>query len=391
MIASLSSETGFRAHSIAVIGAGGYLGARLMRFLHCNPGVKGVGIVRSARSLARLSNFPMDVRVVDTARWRELATTLSDCDTVVNAVNGDVSQVLYETQTAYRAALAARCKLLVHLSSAVVFGRANSPDLHDDSPPDTTNWMLYARGKSESELFLRSVMNDGMPMRIVALRPGLIWGPCSQWSSMVGEQLSHGSICLSNSGRGVANLIYADNLVQMILAVHASEKGPSGFYNVGDSESVTWLQYYKGLCKRLGYPENYVRTWSDARLPLSPRLAFEWCLQRKPLYRVAKWCQPRVGFGVKSMVKKIVKGEALPPNGLQAAPQSAPRLTREHWALQNTTYRLPIGKFLRDYGPVDLESFHSALDATASWLRFAGYSADKFQDSNGPFNSTRLW
>ena len=239
---------------MAVVGAGGFLASRFLRMVRQQPHIRGVGIVRSARALARLSNFPVDVRVVNTSRTEELAEALANCDTVVNAVNGDVSQVLRETQTTYRAALAARCRLLVHLSSAVVFGRVNSPDLDDDSPPDTRNWMLYARGKSEGEIFLRHALRDSASMRVVTLRPGLIWGPGSQWSSMVGDQLSRGSVCLSNAGRGMANLIYVDNLVQMILAVHEREDGPSGFYNVGDPETVTWRQYYEGLGRRLGYP-----------------------------------------------------------------------------------------------------------------------------------------
>ena len=46
-------------------------------------------------------------------------------------------------------------------------------------------------------------------------------------------------------------------------------------------------------------------------------------------------------------------------------------------------------KFFRDYGPVELESTESALDSTASWLRFAGYAAANGE--SGPFDSTHIW
>jgi nucleoside-diphosphate-sugar epimerase len=379
------------ASKIAVVGAGGYFAVRLMRSLRGHPSFKGVGIVRSAKSLAQLSNCPLDVRVVDTSREEELAKALSDCDTVVNAVNGDVSRVREETQGIYTAAARAKCKTFIHLSSAVVFGRAESPDLNDESDPDTRNWMLYARGKAEGELFLREAMARNKAMRTVTLRPGLIWGPGANWAIMVGEQFSRGSICLSNSGQGIANLIYVDNLVRMILAVHGKENGPSGFYNVGDLEKVTWRQYYEGLGKRLGYPESYVRTWPGAHLPLTPKVAFEWCLQQKSFYRVAKWFKPRVGLGVKAAVKKLVKGESYPPAGLQPSPSSAPRLTREHWALQNTAHRLSVKKLLEDYGPIELETTENALDSTASWLRFAGYAALEQPEVNGALNLAHIW
>jgi nucleoside-diphosphate-sugar epimerase len=376
-------DSGLPTTKIAIVGAGGFVGARFLRLVRQHPKAYGVGIVRSAKSLARLSN--MEVRVADTSRASCLAGALVDCDTVVNAVSGDLSRVLEETETIYTAALAARCRLLVHLSSAVVFGRALSPNIEDDSPPDTRSWMLYARGKARSEVFLRQAMSAQPAMQVVVLRPGLVWGPGSHWSSMVGEQLSRGPVCLSNGGRGIANLVYVDNLVQMILAVHGSEGGPAGFYNVGDPQQVTWSHYYQSLARRLGYAETDIRTWPDAHLPLTPKLALEWCLQRQPLYRAARWLLPRVGLGFKAKAKKIMKGESLPPHGREGVPTAAPRLSREHWALQNTAFCLPTNKFFRDYGPLELTPLEDALDATASWLRFAGYAA------TGPFDLSHLW
>src|SRR3979409_604882 len=109
------------AGEIAVIGAGGFVGTRLMHILRQHPQTKGIGIVRSVKSLARLSNTPLEVRVVDTSRTSELEGALADCETIVNSVIGDISRVLQETQAVHRAALNARCRLLIHLSSAVVF------------------------------------------------------------------------------------------------------------------------------------------------------------------------------------------------------------------------------------------------------------------------------
>jgi nucleoside-diphosphate-sugar epimerase len=359
---------------IGVVGAGGFLGARLMHVLRLKPTLQGVGIVRSAKSLARLSNAPMEVRVVNTASMAQLAEALSDCEAVVNAINGDVSRIPAETRTVYEAARKAGCKLLIHLSSAVVFGRAKSAGLHDDSVPDVRNWMLYARGKAAGERYLRDVMRD-TPMRVVVLRPGLIWGPGSHWVRMAGEQLMHGTVCLSNSGKGIANLVHVDNLVEMILAVNRKPSGPSGFYNVADSETVTWSQYYEGIAKRIGYATTHVRTWPDRRLSFSPQLAIEWCLQREILYRTAKWFLPRMGTNAKTFAKRLLNGEPLPPDYVHTVPKSPPRLTRERWALQNTCSRLPTEKFLRDYGPVQLVTFENALDGAASFLRFAGYGA----------------
>ena len=313
--------------NVGIIGAGGYVGARFVNILRGHPTVQGIGIVRSAKALARLSNAPMEVRVVNTSKTSELAQALADCETVVNATLGDLSRILPETQTAYEAARQSGCKLFIHVSSAVVFGRAESPELDDDSPPDLSNWNLYARSKGEAEVFLRGALKD-TAMRIVVLRPGLIWGPGTRWARNVADQLLHGSVCLSNAGQGIANLVYVDNLVNMILAVHNHPNGPSGFYNVGDSGTVTWSQFYTALASGLGYPSTAIQTWPDARLAFSPMLVVEWCLQRKSLYREAKWLLSRLGGSTRVLAKRALQGERLPPDLLTTVRKSPPRLTR---------------------------------------------------------------
>jgi nucleoside-diphosphate-sugar epimerase len=381
-----SSQVLSRPGRIAVIGAGGLVGARLLRVLHQDDQREGVGIVRSARSLARLSD--LEVRLADTSRVANLTEALSGCDTVVNAINGDVSRILEETRVVYEAALAAHCRLLVHLSSAVVYGRVPSQDIADDSPPDTRNWMLYARGKARGEIFLRRQMKLHPEFRMVVLRPGLVWGPCSHWSGMVGEELARGRVCLSNGGRSIANLVYVDNLVRMILAVHRKQGGPSGFYNVADPLRVSWMEYYRGLGGKLGYAPDQVCAWPDGRLPFQPRLAVEWGLQRKPLYCFSRWLLPRMGLGMKAKIKKLIQGGPQPPERASSGnclPSGPPRLNREVWSLQNQFFPLPAEKFMRDYGPVALMPLEETLAATAAWLRFAGFSAA------GPFDQSNLW
>lgn len=363
------------ARKIALVGAGGFVGSRFMHILRQRGSLEYVGIVRSVRSLARLSNAPMETRVVHTSKVSELAEALAGCGTAINLIYGDLLRALAETQTVYEAARLAGCKRFIHLSSAVVFGRAESGDLVDDSKPQVHNWNLYARGKAQAEVYLKNAMSEGA-MRVVVLRPGLIWGPGSPWVHMAGDQLSHGAVCLSNSGKGIANLVHVDNLVSMMLAVHSKPSGPSGFYNVSDAETVTWRDYYEGIAERLGYPIAHVRTWPDARLPLSPKLAMEWCLQQRFLFRAAKWLLPHLGTNTKAFAKKLLKGEVLPPEANPVAPIEAPRLTRERWDLQNTPFRLPTKKFMSDYGPLKLVSFEDALDSAAAWLRFAGYGAN---------------
>ena len=191
---------------------------------------------------------------------------------------------------------------------------------------------------------------------------------------MVGDQLLHGKAVLSNGGEGIANLIFVDNLVRIILAIACRRDGPSGFYNVADNETVTWRQYYSGLAARLGYPSDAVCLWPDSRLRVKPKHAIEWALEQPALLASAKWLLKRLGPRPKAVLKAKLKGAPGPPSG-SAVPSGPPVLSRAHWVLQNTGYRLPTAKLHQDFGPLDLIPFDRALDITSVWLKFVGFSA----------------
>jgi nucleoside-diphosphate-sugar epimerase len=234
--------------------------------------------------------------------------------------------------------------------------------------------MLYARGKAKAEEWLRHQFHDEH-LQVVVLRPGLIWGPGSVWSEMVGQQLQHGTVLLLNGGRGVANLVYVDNLVRIILAVasHPAKNG-SGFFNVADLNPVTWRDYYAGLATRLGYSADAVRLCADSRLKIRPQHLVEWALQQQSLLRMAKRLWKQLGAGTRVRIKAKLRPSPGPPEQGPGSP-GPPPLSREHWALQNTLYPLPSSKIHRDYGPIELIQFPEALDRTASWLRYAGFAA----------------
>lgn len=359
--------------TLAAIGAGGFVGARLMQLAGLSGEFNVLPVLRSYRGLARLGTTTPQARVVDTTHLDALTQVLQGADCVVNLTMGDQLRILQDTQLLYAACLKANVRQLIHLSSAVVFGRVLNPATHDDSPPDVHSWMLYGRGKARAERWL----GEQMPKRelqVVVLRPGLIWGPASNWAEMVGDQLLHRNAVLSNGGKGIANLIYLDNLVRIILAVSGKLNGPAGFYNVSDGETVTWQHYYGSLAELLGYPLNAVGLWPDSRLRLRPPHLVEWGLEQPLLYKSAKAILRRVGPGTKALIKSKLRGAPEPPGGL-APTGGPPMLSRANWALQNTAHPLPTAKLQRDFGPIPLIPFADALKATAAWLRFAGFAS----------------
>jgi nucleoside-diphosphate-sugar epimerase len=367
---------------IAVLGAGGFVGSRLMEQAALTPQWQFVPVLRSPKNLARLSKLGIAARFADTSRVDSLASALDGHEVVINMAAGDWTSIRSDAAIAYEASARAGVRLLIHLSSAVVFGRVLSPDIHDDSAPELDSWMLYAREKGQAEVFLRARMAAGGP-GIVVLRPGLIWGPRSPWCALPARQLAMGAAWLGGSGRGVCNLVHVDNLLRYVSQVLPSAGRVSGFYNVADPDTVTWQAFYDAIALGLGYPLSRIHTTEAGPRVASPGALLERLKQWPPFYRVMKGLLKGLSAEAKSRLKYYLP--ALAGGGFEApcpvdAPvvESAPRLTREQWALHNTRHRLPTAKFVRDFGDPRLMSFEEGLAATLAWLRFAGYGAQTF-------------
>ena len=356
--------------SVAILGAGGFVGARLVETGVAAGRSDLVPVIRSCRSLARLSKFGVQPRWGDVSRTETLRLAIRGCSVVVNLTVGDYFQLEANTRNIYEACAAEQARLLIHVSSAEVFGRVENSDLNDDSEPVLRHWMAYALGKALAESVLRPRLS-GAPFAIVVLRPGLVWGPGSPWTvEPVGDLLNQQAF-LADGGTGICNLIYIDNLIGAIGQVVHHPRPPPGFYNVADQETITWGDYYGELARRLNVPLDRVTRlgYGDYVPNLRERLQ-EWrqtnVVRRiegaipRPTMRVLKK-QLRLGW-------RLIHADSVP-----ASPR--PRVTRSLWHLQHTRHKLPTAKFDEAFGKAQEFTFMQAMDKTCAWLRFAGFTS----------------
>jgi len=366
---------------VAILGGGGFVGSRLVEHAILT-GRLVVPVVRSPKSIARLSKLGAECRLANTGRLESLTEALRGHDVVVNLASGDWTSIAGDAELAYRASAAAGVKLHMHMSSAVVFGRVESDAIHDDSPPDLGNWMLYAREKGKAENFLRSCLGREGP-RVVVLRPGLIWGPRSPWSLLPARAFETGTAWLSGAGEGICNLLHVDNLARYIWRVIASDSEAKGFYNVADPETVTWKRLYVGIARGLQFDLGRIRMTDVKPRRLSASGALDLLRNQASSYRVLKGLLKVLSGENKSRLKAFLPalagGRYQPPCPQDVQPEpSEPRISQEQWALQNTVHRLPTEKFVRDFGDPGLQTFDAGLESTVAWLRFAGYGPSTF-------------
>jgi 2-alkyl-3-oxoalkanoate reductase len=356
---------------ISIIGAGGFVGTSLIESLVLCGTARPGAIVRSYRSMAGLCRFgsAVDVRRADAEDVSALANALEGAHTVVNLTTGPPAGIVRSTSTIYEACLHAHVKRLVHLSSAVVYGDVLEP-FDDDAPPVSRHWMRYARAKAVSEMWLRGRLGRS-DLDVVVLRPGIVWGVRSPHTVDVARALASKSASLVNGGRGIFNGIYISNLVAAIRATNNHAGVASGFYHVGDWETVTWHDLFAALGAPLGCDVDRLPRVSGERLPFSIGVAID-SVQNLPfvneLYHQLKTRVPdRLKAAIRASLESGYNYER--PVTEYASHGS---ISRESWHLQRAAHKLPIEKFARTFGFSPPVSFEDGVRKTVAWLASLG-------------------
>lgn len=364
---------GNRTGEIGIIGAGGFVGSRMVETLLLGGDRDVRAIVRAYRSFASTCRFGPDVNLVraDAEDPAALESAVAGCSTVVNLTTGSPASIRRSTRVIYEACVRARVPRLIHTSSAVVYGEVATPDTHDDSRPLTEHWMPYARAKAYAERWLRQNARGG-PCEVVVLRPGIIWGPHSPHTLGIAQAVAERRAYLVDGGRAVFNGIYIDNLVAAILTSHRHPGPVSGFFNVSDREHVTWRDFYAALGPHLDcdvgrLPEVTGQRFSWS-MPAVVDLVQNWPVMNQLYHRLKK----RIPDGLRARLKQMLAGRG----GYEehaARYAKRPRVERELWHLQKTRHKLPSEKFARTFSFTPPVSFQEGIRRTARWLAYLGY------------------
>ncbi|WP_319437056.1 NAD(P)-dependent oxidoreductase [Mycobacterium sp. RTGN5] len=349
---------------IAIIGAGGFVGARFIERAELLGDISLVPIVRSSRSQGRLARFGKRTVVGDAGDPASLVPLIQGCGMVVNLTTGDDQRAVSDAQSIHTACQQADVPLFVHTSSAEVFGRAEAPDLTDDSFPGDEHWMVYAQAKTAAEAWLRS-QSDG-PVKVVILRPGLIWGPGSGWLVNPARELINGTAYLFDDGRGICNLIHVDNLIEHLVQLGKSPHPESGVFNVADSETISWADFYGAIAREVGVDPSTIwqlepMEFRDSRMRAILNIAPARALKR------------RMSGDTKGRLKQQLNDWLSPPISEAQPIVPKPTVDKQIWWLQGTPKKLPSTAFAERYPDLQLRPFEDLISAAGQWLRYAGF------------------
>jgi nucleoside-diphosphate-sugar epimerase len=338
---------------VAILGANGFIGNRTVEILHALGQYDVRPVVRRASAAALPRRFDLDVRVADGRDGAALAAAFQGCDSVIVSLAADPATITGVIDPIHQAAREVGVRRLIYLSSASVHGQAPIPGTDENAPLSDRQPLAYNNAKVAAEVRLERLNRSGGPETVI-LRPGIVFGPRSQWIGGWADEVLSGSAYLVDGAKGLCNAIYVDDVVHAITLAMMEPKAPGRAYLLGQREQVTWRDLYAPVCEALGIEIDSLPDFASSVARPEPGT------RPSPLRR---FIRRRVPKSVRAGLQSAVRHRAA----------DKPFVSIERAQLQTAQYVPPWTRARDELGYEPLVSFQDGLRHSIKWLAFAGY------------------
>ena len=249
---------------VAVTGATGFIGGRLVERLLLESSATVDVVVRSYSGLARLSVLPGDRLRFHRADLGDpsidLAADLADCDIVFHCAHGNRGETgerwratTKGTHAVAEACAAAGVRRLVHFSTVAVYD-VGDREMFDETAPYVElrpGDLEYDQAKLGAEQALGEIASD---VEVVVLQPTVVYGPWGgRWTTLAVERLPKDAAALPTASQpgGTCNAVYVDDVVSAaFLAATVPEAKGERFLVSGTP--TTWGAFYDAFREMVG-------------------------------------------------------------------------------------------------------------------------------------------
>ena len=246
-----------------VTGATGLLGSHIIEKLLA-AGQPVCALVRPGSNTDFLDHLGVTQRVANLADNAALQNICQDADVVFHCAaqasdhgswNDFQKNTIDATVNIAQAALQARVKSFVHISSVSVYGQSNRPSLtlteQHPMAPAVPRWFYYTRAKIAAETHLANMhKRNGLPL--VVMRPSWIYGPRDrQRLARLYALLKAGRFRIIGTGQNSINAIYAGNVADACLLATDNPAAIGQAYNISRDGCISQTEFFAGLARAL--------------------------------------------------------------------------------------------------------------------------------------------
>ena len=247
--------------SILITGIGDYIGLRCAEIALAR-GYKVVGIEASPSKANLARKIGAKVYLGNTLNKDILALACREADVVFHTealleTDGDIEKyrqiVVDGTHNIAKSANECGVTQFIHLSSVLVYGFKYAEQISEDGPIKfEENTYQQCIIKAEKQL---TELNPSEKCKVIVLRAGDIYGPgATTWILKPVKLMTKQLFALVNSGEGIFNHLYLDNLIDAVfLSIDIASDGD--VFNITDGQQTTWKQFYSRLANVVGVEE----------------------------------------------------------------------------------------------------------------------------------------
>jgi predicted dehydrogenase/nucleoside-diphosphate-sugar epimerase len=240
---------------VVVSGGTGFIGTALIERL-AEIGFDDLIVpVRGYRTTASVARFPVMLPRVDLSNRSEVREMVRGARWVFHLAYGqhdaDAKRITVDgTRMVVEEAAAAGAEAIVVLSTMYVFGHPRTDALVDESWPYDPAGGIYGKTKMMMERWCLQHARDLGRTRLVVLNPSCVFGPEGKTYTRLPEELARkGQFAWVDEGRGTANYVYIDNLIDAMLLIAAHSDAHGQRFIVND-DSCSWREFLAPLLSR---------------------------------------------------------------------------------------------------------------------------------------------
>ncbi len=234
-----------RPESVVVLGAGGFIGRRIISALLATDWARPIAAGRSIRS----ADFPRQVEriTLDATDLSDLTRVAASASALVSCIAGTPDQITGSGDALFAAAASVSpSPRVVYLSSMAIYGSTTGSV--DETAPLRGDGGAYSHAKAAID-----TLAAGHPFA-VRLRPGIVYGPGSEWwSDKIARLLLQGRLGdLGRDGEGICNLVHVDDVAAAVVQGVRLPAAAGNAFNLANPAPPSWNSYFELYARALG-------------------------------------------------------------------------------------------------------------------------------------------